>query len=91
MLSTNTGDFSVMYIAVTIYTKYVVPNLVHPGAEFLHCCSTEHGILFSFLLMYFDAVPLAFFYQLFSPIFFFKLYINILFMMELLIYLRALL
>lgn len=49
MLNTDTGDFSVMYIAVTIYTEYVVPNLVHPGAEFLH--STEHGILSTFFAL----------------------------------------
>lgn len=60
-----------MYIAVTIYTEYVVPNLVHPGAEFLHCCTAQYMAFFllSFLLMYFDTVPLAIFTN-YSPLFF---------------------
>lgn len=51
-----------MYMRVTIYTKYVVPKSVHPGAEFPHCCSTECSSLFPLPSpppIYFHAIPLS--------------------------------
>lgn len=87
-----------MYIRVTIYTKYVVPKLVHPGAELPHCCSTECSILlffffpflFSLCILVLSLFPYltSYFLNIFFLLFF-KMCINILLMMKLLIYLKA--
>lgn len=54
-----------MYIGVTIYTKYIVLNLVRPGAAASTECSVLSLFLLPFLFIYFDTIPLSVSHQLF--------------------------